>query len=125
MVDLGGRAAPLVTLVAGVACAAVAGVALGWLGVRSALLATALVASFFWSGLVPLLLARLSERAAALSMIVLLTNYALRLVLALVVLAAATRSGWVDGGAAGLTLIACSLSWVGTQVALLGRSGST
>jgi len=117
--------APLVTLAVGVLCAAVAAGTVGGRGVPSALLATVVVAAFFWSGLVPLLVARVAPESAGLAMIILLTNYGLRLVLALVVLVAATRAGLVDAGAVGLTLIVCALTWTATQVALLTRSGGT
>ena len=118
-------AAPVVTALTGGICAAVAAGTLGGRGVLSALLATAVVALFFWSGLLPLLVARAAPEQAGLAMIVLLTNYGLRLVMALVVLAAATRAGVVDAGAVGLTLIVCSLAWTTTQAALLTRSGGT
>ena len=119
-----GRATVAVTALVGAACAVVGGIAIGARGVVSALVAVGVVVLFFWSGLVPLVFARVSGNAG-LSFIVLMTNYALRLVLALVALAAATRAGLVDGAAVGLTLIACTLTWTGAQVALLSRSGGT
>lgn len=115
-------AAPLATLVAGAVCAAVAAVQLGGRGVLSALLATAVVAGFFWSGLLPLLLAGDREERAGAALVVLLVNYALRLVLVLLVLGAAARAGAVDDAAVGLTVVVCALVWTGTQAALLARA---
>ncbi len=52
-------------------------------------------------------------------------TYALRLVALLVVLTVATRSGAADTRWLALTVIACTLVWVATQVALVGRSRAT
>ena len=119
----GGRtvAAPVATLLAGVLCAGVAGAQLGLRGVLSAALATAVVAVFFWSGTAPLALASLPAASVGLGLLVLLVNYALRLLLALVVLALAVRSGDVDRAATGLTLIACALVWTTAQAVRLAR----
>ena len=121
----GGAAVPLATAAVGAACAVIGAFALGGRGALSALLATAVVLGFFWSGQLPLLVARVVPDAPGLALVVLMTNYALRLLLALVLLAAAARADLVDGGAVGLTLIACALTWTTAQVARLSRSGST
>jgi hypothetical protein len=118
-------AAPLATLLAGGCCALVAGLQLGGVGVLSAALGTALVAAFFWSGLLPLLLAHAAGDRAGAALLVLLVNYALRLVLLLVVLTVAARSGAVDDGAVGLTVVVCALVWTGVHAARLGRVSST
>jgi ATP synthase protein I len=117
--------APLLTLLAGAVCAAVAGAQLGSRGVVSALLGTAVVVLFFWSGVLPILLSRGQEDKAALGLAVLLVSYTLRLALALLLLRLADRAGQVDGGAIGLTIIVCTVVWTSTQVALLSRSQST
>ncbi len=116
---------PLATGLVGAGCAVVAGATLGRTGVVSALLATAVVLSFLWSGRVPLVIARVVPDAAGLAFLVLMINYVLRLLLALVLLAAATRAGVADGGAVGLTLIACALTWTTAQVAVLTRRSGT
>lgn len=120
-----GRAAspPVVTLLVGLLCGAAAASRLGTPGLVSALLATALVVGFLWTGRVPLLLAGGSGRWAAL--LVLLVNYALRLLVAVVVLRAAARAGIVVPPVVGGTIVACALAWTGALVALLLRSEGT
>ena len=115
--------APAATLVAGLGCAAVGGVQAGGRGAVSALLATAVVIGFLWSGAVPLLLARTS--GGALTLLLLLLNYALRLLVALAVLRLAARAGWVLPPVLGLTVVVCALTWTGAQVVLLLRSEGT
>ncbi len=115
-------AAPAATLAAGVLCAVVAGLRLGAPGVVSALLATAVVAAFFRSGLLPLALAGERAERGGLALLVLLTNYALRLVLVLLVLAAAAARGWVDRGAVGLALVVCTLVWTTASAVALTRA---
>ena len=109
---------------AGGACAVVAGVQLGATGAVSAVLAALVVVVFFWSGLLPFLLAGPDAARGGLAMLVLLTNYALRLVLALVLLQAASRAGLVDPQALGVSLVVCALVWTAAQVSLLGRQGT-
>lgn len=121
----GPRAAPLAVLLAGVLAAtagAVAGVPGAPLG---ALLACVSVLLFFWIGALPLLLVGGNLSLAGVGFILLLMTYALRLVGLLVVLSLAIRSGAVDTGWTAGTLIACSLVWAVTQVALVGRSRAT
>lgn len=115
------RLSPVTTLAVGLACAVVAGLRAGWPGVVSALLATTVVALFFWSGVVPILLSRGQEDRAAMGLAVLLVNYTLRLALALLFLRAAARADLVDPRVLGVTIIFTTLTWTGTQVALLGR----
>ncbi len=117
--------APLLTLLAGAVCAVVAGVQLGDRGVVSALIGTAVVVLFFWSGVLPILLSRGQEDKAALGLAVLLVNYTLRLALALLMLRIADSEDLVDGTAIGLSIIVCTVVWTGTQVALLSRSEGT
>lgn len=117
--------APLLTLLAGAVCTAVAGAQLGSRGVVSALLGTGVVVLFFWSGVLPILLSRGQEEKAALGLAVLLVNYTLRLALAVVLLRVADGAGQVHARTLGLTIIVCTVVWTGTQVALLSRSEGT
>lgn len=121
----GPRLAPLVTLVVGAVCALVVAPSGGTRGAVSALLGTAVVVLFFWSGLVPLLLTRGQEDRAALGLAVLLVNYTLRLALALLLLRAADTAGAVDPDVLGITIIVTTLVWTGSHVALLSRSRPT
>jgi hypothetical protein len=114
------RLAPAVTLAAGAVCAVVGGVQLGGKGVVSAVLAVLVVTAFFWSGLVPLLLAR--GQAAGFSLVVLLLNYALRLVLVLALLRVAARLGAVDARTVGVSVVVCALAWTGAQGVALARA---
>ncbi len=116
-------AAPAATLSVGLACAGAAGVQVGSRGAVSALLATAVVIGFLWSGALPLLVLRGSAGGSGL--LLLLLNYALRLVLALAVLRVSVRAGWVLPPVLGLTVVACALTWTTAQVVLLSRSGGT
>lgn len=121
----GPHTAPLTTALAGGASALagalsdVDGAPLG------ALVATVVVMFFFWTGALPLLLVGGDLSKAGLGYLVLMMTYALRLVALLVVLTVATRSGAANTRWLALTVIACTLVWVGTQVALVGRSRAT
>ena len=121
----GPRAAPVAVLVAGVlsglggALSGVDGAPLG------ALLAAVVTLLFFWTGALPLLLVGGNLQLAGVGFVLLLMTYALRLVGLLVVLTVASRSGSVDTRWLAITVIACTLVWVGTQVALVGRSRAT
>ncbi|MCW2776727.1 MAG: hypothetical protein JWN17_452 [Frankiales bacterium] len=117
----GVQVAPLTTLATGAVCAVVGGVRLGERGVVSAALGAGVVLLFFWSGLVPILLSRGQEDRAAMGLAVLLVNYTLRLALALLLLRGADHAGLVHPRTLGLTVIATTIAWTTTQVALLGR----
>jgi hypothetical protein len=93
--------------------------------VAGGLLAGVLVVLFFWIGALPLLLVGGQLSLAGVGFLMLMMTYALRLVGLAVVLAAASRSEAVDVRWLALTLIACSLVWVTTQAALVGRSRAT
>jgi hypothetical protein len=80
---------------------------------------------FFWIGALPLLLVGGNLSLAGPGFLLLLMTYGLRLVALIVVLTAAARSGAVDARWMALTVIGCTLVWVGTQVALVGRSRAT
>lgn len=121
----GPRAAPVAVLVAGVVSAvagAVAGVDGAPLG---ALLAAVVTLLFFWTGALPLLLVGGNLQLAGVGFVLLLMTYGLRLVGLLVALTVASRSAAVDTRWLAITVIACTLVWVGTQVALIGRSRAT
>jgi hypothetical protein len=121
----GPRTAPLTTLAAGLLSALggrladVEGAPLG------ALLGSVLVLAFFWTGALPLLLVGGNVSLAGPGFLLLMTTYALRLVGLMVVLTLASRSGAVDRPWLAGTLIGCTLVWVLTQVALVGRSRVT
>ena len=121
----GPRTAPLTTLAAGL-LSALAGAVVGVDGAPlGALLASGLVLLFFWIGALPLLLVGGNVSLAGPGFLLLMTTYALRLVGLLVVLTLAGRSGAVDRPWLAGTLIGCTLVWVLTQVALVGRSRVT
>ena len=121
----GPRTAPLTTLAAGL-LSALAGLAAGVEGAPlGALLASVLVLAFFWIGAIPLLLVGGNLSLAGPGFLLLMTTYALRLVGLAVLLAVAGRSGAVDRPWTACTLIGCTLVWVLTQVALVGRSRVT
>lgn len=121
----GPRAAPVACLLGGVVSALV-GVAVGRDGaVLGALVATAIVLVFFWTGALPVLMVGGQTSRAAIGLLILLMTYALRLVAVLLVLALAEASQAVDASWAGVTLIVLTLVWTGTQVALVKRSRAT
>lgn len=121
----GPRAAPVTTLLAGIASAGIGtltGVEGAWL---AALSAAVLVLVFFWVGALPLLLVGGDLSLAGIGFLLLVMTYVLRLVGLALVLTAASRSDVVDARWLALTVIACALVWVLTQVALVGRSRVT
>ena len=121
----GPRTAPLTTLGAALLTALVGrlqGVEGAPLG---ALLAGVLVLAFFWIGAIPLLLVGGDLSLAGPGFLLLMTTYVLRLVGLSLVLALAGRSEAVDLPWLAGTLIACTLVWVLTSVALVGRSRVT
>jgi hypothetical protein len=121
----GPRAALWATVAAGAvsaAAGAVAGVDGAPLG---ATVATGVVVLFFATGAVPLLLVGGETSRAGIGLLVLLMTYGLRLVGLLVALTVAARSGAVDVQWMALTLMACSLVFVGAAAALAGRSSTT
>jgi len=121
----GPRGAPIAVLLAG-ALSALAGVLLGREGAPlGAALATVVVLVFFWTGALPVLLVGGETSRAAIGFFILLMTYALRLVAVLLALALAEASGAVDTRWLAITLIALTMVWTGTQVALVGRSRAT
>ena len=121
----GPRLAPLATLLAG-GVSALIGSARGVDGAAlSALLGSVLTVLFFWIGAVPLLLVGGNLSLAGVGFVLLAMTYTLRLVALVAVLSVATRSDAVDIRWLALTVIACALVWVVSQVALVGRSRAT
>ena len=114
--------APLTTLTAGLVSGAAGAAAKGSGAALGAAVATVVTLAFVWTGGIPLLLMGADMTRAGLGYLVLMMTYALRLVALLVAFSVAARSDHVDVRWAALTLIACTLVWVGTQVALVGRS---
>jgi hypothetical protein len=90
-----------------------------------ALVATVVTLLFFWTGALPLLLVGGNLSLAGVGFVLLLMTYGLRLVGLLVVLTVASRSNAVDTRWLAVTVIGCTLVWVATQVALVGRSRAT
>ncbi len=121
----GPRTAPITTALAGAVSAVAGGFTEVEGRVLGALVATVVVLFFFWTGAIPVLLVGGDLSKAGLGYLVLMMTYALRLVALLVVLTATARSGAADTRWLALTVIACTLVWVGTQVALVGRSRAT
>ncbi len=114
------RVAALVTLGVGVVCALVSWAAVGSTGPLSSALGTALVLVFFSAGTLPFLVAGDGSRSA-LAFLVLGMTYVLRILLGVVVYGLAANADGVSSKAVGLTVIACALAWLNTQV-LLGLS---
>ena len=121
----GPRAAPLAVLLAG-GVSAVAGALAGVEGAPlGGPLGAVITLLFFWIGALPLLLVGGNLSLAGPGFLLLLMTYGLRLVGLIVVLTVVERSGAVDTRWTALTVIACTLVWVTTQVALVGRSRAT
>ena len=121
----GPRAAPVACVLAGLLSAVGAVLLDREGGALGAAVATAVVLVFFWTGALPVLLVGGETSRAAIGFFILLMTYALRLVAVLLVLAVAEASSTVDEQWLAMTLIALSLVWTGTQVALVGRSRAT
>jgi hypothetical protein len=111
------RLAALVTALVGLVAAGVSAVAVGAQGPGSALLGTFLVVVFLSAGTLPFVVAGdTSEGRGAVAFVILGLTYALRLVLALVLLK--VTAGHVHGTVVGLTVVACAVAWTGTMVVL-------
>lgn len=119
------RVAPVAVLLAGAVSAALAARSGTAGAVPGALLAPVLVLGFFWIGALPLLLVGGNLSLAGVGFLILMMTYTLRLAALLVVLSVVARSDAVDVRWLALTVIACTLVWVLTQVALVGRSRAT
>jgi ATP synthase protein I len=114
------RTAALATLGAGLVAMSVAWLAVGSEGPLSALLGTGIVLAFFGMGTLPLAVVGEDGRNG-LAWILLALGYVLRIMVGVVVYAVAVSSDAIDRQAVGITVIACALVWLNTQV-LLGLS---
>lgn len=108
------RVAALATSAAGLVAVLVAWAAAG--EPLSAVLGAALVLGFFLLGALPFVVADLGHKGMA--FLVLGMTYLLRVLLGVVVWAAAVQSDRFDRVVVGVTVIACALVWVNTQVVL-------
>jgi ATP synthase protein I len=121
----GPRGAPIAVLLAGVA-SAVGGAVAGVEGAPvAALVGAVVVLLFFWAGALPLLLVGGNLSLAGVGFLLLMMTYVLRLIGLVIALTVASRSDAVDTRWLALTVIGCTLVWVATQVALVGRSRAT
>jgi hypothetical protein len=110
-----GRRLPLLTTtVAGLVAVLVAWVAVGSDGPLSALLGLGMVLGFFSASGLPFFFAR--EVSSGFAFLVLGMGYVLRILLGVVIYAVAVTSDAIDRQAVGLTVIACALVWVNTQL---------
>jgi ATP synthase protein I len=108
------RPAAVATLAAGVVAVLVAWAAVGAHGPLSAVLGTVIVLAFFGLGAVPLVL--VGKGANGLAWMALGLGYVLRILVGVVVYAVAVSSDTIDRSAVGLTVIACALVWLNTQL---------
>ena len=108
-----GRAVWL-TVVVGLVCAVVAGVAAGADGVRAALVGLALVLGFLLIGQLPVSQVAAGRRVLAAGL--LLSLYSTRLLLVLIAIRLVSEAGAVDRRALGLTMVACALAWTAGTV---------
>lgn len=111
------RVCALVTLAVGALCVLVSWVAVGSQGPVSAFLGVVMVLVFFSVGSIPLAVAGDGSRSGFAFMVLAMT-YVLRILLGVVVYVVASDSPSIDRQAVGLTVIACALAWVNTQVVL-------
>ena len=117
------RIASLVTALAGLVAAGVSWGVVGRAdGAWSALVGAALVVLFLSAGSLPFVVAGDTKQGrGGAAFLVLGLTYALRLVVALVVLRLASRADWVHGTVVGVTVVVCAAAWVATM-AVLGLS---
>lgn len=106
----------------GTVLAVVATAADGGTGALSVWLGVAVVAGFFASGALPLLVVRGQEGRAGLGTAVLLLTYTLRLAVAVAVLRVAGRSDAVEPRWTGLSVVLCALAWVAVQAVVSLRA---
>lgn len=115
------RPALLATLAVGAGCAVAAAPAAGAPGLRAAIIATVLVAVFFASGALPVLLARYLPPSGLAGAGALIVTYSLRLALIFIVLGVLTSVDGIDHRWLGLSLMACALVYTLTHAVLLFR----
>ena len=108
------KPAALATLLTGLVAVVVAQLAVGSHGPLSAVLGTAIVLAFFGLGALPLAVA--GRGANGLAWVLLGMGYVLRILVGVVVYAVAVSSDSIDRSVVGLTVIACALVWLNTQL---------
>lgn len=119
MIGRRNRLASLVTALVGLVAGGVSWAVVGTDGLWSALLGTLLVVVFLSAGSLPFVVAGDTKQGrGGVAFVVLGLTYALRLVLALVVLKLSAQADWVHGRVVGVTVVACALAWVLTMVVL-------
>ena len=119
MISRRNRVAALVTSLVGLAGTAAATAVRGSDGLWSGLLALALVLAFMSAGSLPFVVAGdTTQGRGGVAFVILGLTYALRLVVALVVLKLAARSHMLDRQVIGLVVIACAIAWTSTHVVL-------
>ena len=125
MLHRASRPAALATLATGLVAVLVAWLAVGHDGPLSALLGTAIALVFFGMGALPLLVA--GEGMNGLAWVLLGLGYVLRILVGVAVYAVAVSSDSIDRTVVGLTVIACALVWLNTQLvwSLLRRNRPT
>ena len=119
MISRRNRVAALVTSLVGLAGTAAATAVRGSDGFWSGLLALALVLAFMSAGSLPFVVAGdTTQGRGGVAFVILGLTYALRLVVALVVLKLAARSHVLDRQVIGLAVIGCAIAWTATHVVL-------
>lgn len=108
-----GRAVVL-TLIAGVACAAVAATVVGRGGVLAALVGVGLVLGFLLVGQIPV--AQVASGRRVLGVALLVSLYTTRALLLVLAWRALSVSDTVDRRTLGLTIVVCALAWTGGTV---------
>ncbi|MFN2539516.1 MAG: hypothetical protein ABR549_15380 [Mycobacteriales bacterium] len=119
------KPAALATAITGLVAVLVAWLAVGAHGPASAALGTAIALVFFGMGALPLVVAGKTPNGLAWFMLGL--GYVLRILLGVVVYVVAVSSDTIDRSVVGLTVIACALVWLNTQLvwSLLKRNRPT
>jgi hypothetical protein len=113
------RLAAAVTGAAGAVAVLVAWVAVGSDGPLSAFLGAVLVVAFFSAGSLPFAVAGDGTQGrSGLAFLVLGMTYVLRVLVGVAAYQVASRSDRVDMTVVGLSVIACALVWVNTQLVL-------
>jgi hypothetical protein len=105
------RAALWATAATGTASTLVFTVGLGWTGLWSGLAATAIVVGFFLAGLTPIRLSGAMGEKAGIGLVLLLTTYAFRLAVAVLLLNRLGSSGHLSGDAVGFTIVFGAVAW--------------
>lgn len=97
----------------------------GWRGTLAAVIAVVFVCLFFASGLLPLLVAASAHAGTKAALGLLLVNYTVRLLLALLALTALARAQVVHMQWLGATVVCCTLAWTTAHLAAAVRSSRT